>query len=125
VVVDKHRHRPRRAEGLGDPRMRREQAEDAAAPHDVAAEQDGDEQHGRIQHRAATDDERDEAEIVAELPQHRTETPQAGVAPPARVAPVVVDADERSTRRADDGPGPLSLEHLSEAYNNGPHNLAD
>ena len=59
-------------------------------------------QREHVERDRAADDERHEAEVLAEPPQRRRVAPQPGIAAAAVVAGVVVDADQHAARRADD-----------------------
>src|SRR5205823_5685179 len=69
------------------------------------------EQRQDVERRRSADDERHEAKIGAELPQHRRKSPQARIHTAAGVALVIAHADERPTRGTDDRAGGFPLEH--------------
>src|SRR5205814_9148755 len=77
------------------------------------------------QRPAGADDERRESEGDAEIPQRRTESPEAGIPAAARVALVVADADERSARGTNHRSVRPSLKHGHRLYQLNSHDPAD
>jgi hypothetical protein len=87
--------------------VRTQDREDPSA-QEVAAGQYGDDQRDGVEHHAAVDDDRGEAEVIAEAPQHRAESPEPRIPAPAAVALLVFYSYQRAARRAHHGAGFLT-----------------